>query len=451
MEETNNIVDKTKVPTNILLDPVHPSNGWEIILLEKENCRVFIIKKGYYYYELNSTAYFKNCRFTSRPVQSMNDLDCFLGEYKPLVSDNQFLTILPIQIQGNEFIINSRTNIVYLKPKNIVVGFPKTNKYRLEDISSYYFGGIFNNYAHSENHTNQYFINVVPSTKKPQNNPYLVKNIPNEFGKQYFNKLDYDKSQLEKSLLGDKTLLMNPYTVMNKPQKFAIESKEGVKKIERITIIIPFLDNYTNNLEQLEKTLKSLIEYMENCDIFIVTNLEHFEINSDIMKKIQVIKNYSYVGNLGQENRLNNLMRNGYDVANFYNYIISTLVKNDTYIIWNYNWELYDKWNILEHNLAVPIYNYYIYNETIYKSKNYIYCYILDSHKRYYTTPDLMFVYPNINKTMLSLLVPVKNIYSITDYEIEKHKITTVINNELKHFYENILENKIPDYILADS
>jgi hypothetical protein len=443
--ENDNQPKSAPVPFKIALDVVHPSNGWSIILLNEGSTKKYIIKKNEFYYELHTTSYFKNCPFTEKFIQALPDLRVNLGYFKPLINDQSYLNELPIEIQGNLFIMNNRTNIIYIKPNNIVLGIQKRLKFDQGILQNCLFGGMFHNFLHSENHTNQPFLNVMQIKKPKPNNP-------NVFGKQYVNKLEYDKQLSNKSLLEDKILNNNPYTIMKKPQVFQVPQPEETKKIQKITILIPYLNKHTNNKEQLERTISSILKFMNNSifAIYVITNKDTYEFDNELMSRVKVVLYKNYVGSLGIENRLNVSMKNKCDIATFYNFIIQNYVVSDTFIIWEYNWELYGNWNVLESNLAIPIYNHYKYGDKEYKSRNSTYGLLLDQTKRYVNTRDLTNVYVPVKKTLTNILVPVKNVYTLEDYEDIRNRITFETNREVKDFYRNIMEGRVPEYILND-
>jgi hypothetical protein len=441
----DNELQLPKAPLKIGIDIVHPSNGWNIILLNEGASKKYIIKKNEYYYELHTTSYFKNCPFSEKFIQALPDLRVNLGHFKPLMTEHSFLNELPIEIQGNQFIMNSRTNIIYIKPKNIVLGIQKKLKFEQSIFKDCLFGGMYHNFLHCENHTNQLFLNVMQIKIPKLNNP-------NAYGKQFISKLEYDKQLSVKSLLNDKILNNNPYTVMKNPQAFQVPQPEETKKINKLTILIPYLDKHTNNRAQLEKTITSIFKFMNNIPfiIYVVTNKDTYEFNNELMSKVKIMLYKNYVGSFGIENRLNVSMRNKCDLATFYNFIIQNYVVSDSFIIWEYNWELYNNWNVLEGNLAIPIYNYYNYNNQEYKSKYNVFGLLLDNTKRYMNTRDLTNVFVPIKKTLTDILVPIKNIYTLEDYEDIRNRVTFENNREVKDFYNNIMDGKVPEYILNE-
>ena len=435
------------IPTQVLIDVVHPTNKWELVSIRNSQINQLIIRKGNYFYNLNNISLFKNFNFSIRPY---NESSICLGEFKPLFIDMMYLSLLPISLNGNEFILNIRTKIVYIKPKNITLMLSKNTEYNFETIKNYYYGGIFNQYLHCENHTGKLFIETIPSKNKTSNSVIVpekpIKEIPNNFNNNFNKKLNYDQVQLNNSLLGDKLLISNNY-VTNKPLMINVSQNGNVLEVNKIIFIIPYLEKHDNNIQQLYNSLRSIIYNVDNKEIYLITNKESFELDPEFINHIQLIRYPNYVGSLGFENRLNNLMKNGYDLAYFYNYIINNLVKSECYIIWKYNWILTDKWNINEANVSFPIYNYYKYKEKEFKSKTFVNGILADSKKRFNTTPDLMNIYlPNINM-LTNLIIPIKCVYGELDYENVKNKITYDENRELKDFYENIMKDQIPDYI----
>ncbi len=453
------IQTKSQIPIQVLIDIVHPNNKWELVCLQSNTGNRFLIRKGIYYYTLNDITFFRNYNFR---ISQNENLQVDLGEFRPLISDMMYLTLLPIGFNGNEFIVNIRTKIVYIKPKNVTLMLPKNSEYNFDIFKDYFYGGIFNQYLNSDNHTGQLFISIIPNYDKHQsinhpNKPSHIKlhetkqPIPNNYQDNFNNQLNYDKKQISKSLLGDKLLMKNEYVAMEQPQKFNINKNEKVIGVNKITFLVPFLEKHNNNMNQLVKTLWSLINNVDNKEIIVVTNKDNFELPTELVHHISVYRYNYYVGSLGFENRLNILMKNGFDLASFYNNIISTLVKTDSFIIWKYNWELINIWNITEVNVSFPIFNYYNYSNTEYKSRTYTFGILLDNKRRFVNTPDFMNVYiPNINNTITNLIIPIKSIYNIDDYLDIKNRITYEDNKEIKEFYENIEKNIVPDFIQSN-
>lgn len=436
------------LPLQVVIDEVHPNNKWELILIKNDLFSKFIIKKGVYYYNIVDITPFKNIRYSIHLNEELNSI-C-LGEYRPLLADNGFISILPIVLNGNEYVINIRTKIIYIRPKNITYLFSKYTSYNTEIFNECYYGGIYKPYLNAENHTGQLFIQMIPNSQKYSQPISNMNHTPNNIQNKYVSVHQYDKMQSSKSLLGDKMLNQNEYNGMNNPQLFNVKTIEDIHRVDSITFIVPFLEKHTNNKGMLEKTLWSIVNNVQKKMIIVVTNKEHFELNPELMKYVSIYQYGFYVGKLGYENRLNVLMKNGFDIASFYNTIINQTVKTDSYIIWNYNWLLVNQWNISETNLCIPIYNYYLFNGNEYQSKNYTFGVLLDNKKRYSSTSDFMNIYvPNIKQTLINIKAPIKCLYSEEDYLEVKSAMVYENNKELKNFYESILNNTIPDYILA--
>jgi hypothetical protein len=432
MNQVNNI------PIQVLIDVVHPSNKWELVCIQNNQMNRFIIKKGVFYYDINDIGLFRNFRYTVKVAEETATVS--LGEYRPLLSDMMYLTLLPISFNGNEYIANIRTKIVYIKPKNTTLMLTKNTEFNTDAFSNYFYGGIFHQYLNTDNHTGQLFINMIPSKAQ--------KMIPDNFQERFNKQTAYDTARRNNSLLGDKLLMKNEYA-LNTPQTFVLQNTEKVIGYNKISFIVPFLEKHTNNYEQLIKTLWSIVNHVENKEIFLVTNKNGLELPVELIQHVKIYNYNFYVGSLGYENRLNVMMKNGYDRCNFYNNIINYLVKTDCYIVWNYNWELYDKWNVSEVNVCLPIYNYYSFSENEYRSKSYTFGLLVDNRKRYSNTPDFMNIYiPGINNTITNIIIPVKSVYSESDYLDNKNKVTYEDNKELKDFYERMANGQIPEYII---
>ncbi len=429
------------IPIQVLIDVVHPSNKWELVNIQNQQTNRFIIKKGIYYYDINDFSLFRNFRYSVKPSENVT---VSLGEFRPLLADMMYLSLLPISFNGNEYIVNIRTKIVYIKPKTITLMLPKNTEYNFEQFKDYFYGGIFHQYLNSENHTGQLFVNMIPSnTTKP---------IPNNFQNQFNKQLMYDQQQKNKSLLGDKLLMKNDYVAMREPQKFSLQKTEVVTPLDKVTFLVPFLEKHSANYEQLIKTLWSIVHFVPNKEIFVVTNKTQFELPSELVDKVKIYYYKHYVGTQGYENRLNVMMKNGYDLSSFYNTIINALVRTDSFTMWQYNWELYDQWNVSEVNAVFPIYNYYRVGDQEYRSKSFVYGVIVDNKKRYVNTGDFMNVYlPGIQNVISNIVIPVKNIYSEVDYMEIKNQVTYESNKEVKDFYEKIQGNVIPEYIMTSN
>jgi hypothetical protein len=435
MEQVNNI------PIQVLIDVVHPNNKWELVCIQNSQMNRFIIKKGVYYYNINDMSIFRNHRFIVKPEE--NSVSVCLGEFRPLVADMMYLTLLPISFNGNEYIVNIRTKIVYIKPRNITLMLAKNTEYNFETFKNYFYGGIYNPYLNSENHTGQIFLKMLPSA--------VQKIIPDNIQNRYNRQMEYDEVQRTKSLLGDKMLLKNDYVAMREPQKFVVHLEDTVTGVDRITFIVPFLEKHHNNYEQLVKTLWSIVNNVEKKEIFLVTNKAGIELPADLIGHVNIYEYKFYVGSVGYENRLNVMMRNGYDLCNFYNSIIGYLVKTDSYIVWQYNWELVDKWNVSEVNVSIPVYNHYVFNGKGYKSKSYVLGHLADNRKRYSNTPDFMNIYIHgVNNVVTNVISPIKCVYSESDYADMKNSVTYDNNREVKDFYEKMGKDEVPEYIITN-
>lgn len=435
----------TDIPLHILTDIVHPNNKWELQMIQNLDINQLIIKKGLYYYTIEHLHLFKN-----QPVAVKSSLDAKfnLGIFRPLLTDIMYISQIPISFNGNEFIVNSKTKIIYIKPKNITIMIPKNTSYNIESVKDYFYGGIFNQYLNSENHTKQLFTSIIPGYNKPNT---TINNSQNNYENNFNKLLKYDTLQSSNSLLGDKLLMSNNYVKMKEPQKFALQNIEKVWEVNQITFVIPYLEKHHNNSEQLIKSIWSIIRHVNNKQILLVTNKDSFELPLDLVHHVKLYKYNGYIGTLGFENRLNVMMKNKADLASFYNNIIENFVKTDTFIIWKYNWELIEEWNIVEVNTTFPIFNYYYYNSKEYTSKLFSIGMILDNKRRYISTNDYFNIcVPGIFNITNNLKIPIKCIYTEKDYVDVKNKLTQDDNRELKDFYIKMEKNEIPQYIIQN-
>jgi len=210
-----------------------------------------------------------------------------------------------------------------------------------------------------------------------------------------------------------------------------------------ITFIIPFLNNWTTNTDSLFKTIESIIKNVTFYRIFLITNNPSLQLPENISKLVTIVPYTKYVGRLGYENKLNMKINNGYDVANFYNFLIANLVKTQLYTIWNYNWVI-EKWNeTIVSSRYFSVSNYYIDNEQIYKSNNYgRFGYILSGNMKYITSLDGFDIsVSGIGINNIDNNIKVRGNYDRIDFKDRKCFLSYGNEIEIKTFFENKEKN----------
>jgi hypothetical protein len=82
------------------------------------------------------------------------------------------------------------------------------------------------------------------------------------------------------------------------------------------------------------------MKYVIFSKIVLVTNNQKLQLPEHMYKIVTIVPYTKYVGYLGYENKLNMKIDNGYDIASFYNTLITNIVKTQLYTIWSYNWAI---------------------------------------------------------------------------------------------------------------
>jgi hypothetical protein len=218
--------------------------------------------------------------------------------------------------------------------------------------------------------------------------------------------------------------------------------------LETVTFLIPFLTAQTKNINSLVKTVLSIIQNVKSYRILLITNVNIETIPETIRNNIFIIKNNRYVGRLGQENILNLKMNNLYDVASFYNYMISSFVKTDWCTVWNYNWEI-KKWdNIVKANRIYNVPNYYHIEDKVYRSRQYGRVgYILNKNMRYVSTLDSQdIMVAKLGKESFEQNIIVQGNYDIVDIEDRQNILLYGNEIEARDFF-----NQIKNGIMIDT
>ena len=400
---------------SIILEPVTIQNGWTLIFYNN----TLGIYKGNYYYSTESPYHFK-----IPPIYQNITGFIYLGVYKPVIADTNYLCSIQIVINNHNFMVNTLTRIVYIKPSNIVIVIPGNLPYNYELYSTYTFAGIYDPYMNSNSTSGKSFINMIPNTtiKPPK----------------------IESTQVQYSSPIENTLTDNPYP----KRDCSIDVIKGniiTAVNDLITFIIPF--NNTNNINLLEKTVNSIIKYVKNNRIIVVGPKE---LPNSIKDHVMFLHYTRYVGKPGYENRLNVIMGNGYDIGSFYNYLITNYVKTYLYTIWNYNWEIESWTSSIATNKIFIVPNYYTYNNSIYKSlKTFTTGYILINNKtRYTNTVDMFGITLNgLGVKEIDNNIIIKGNY--TEVELNEKKGLLLYGNDLevRDFYLNISKGIKVDYV----
>ena len=338
------------------LDPVTQANGWSLIYYNK----TLGIKKNNSYYSLTSLYNYKG-----QPVIEYSQSLQYLGEFRPVYLDTSFFAELPIVINTHKFFVNQKTNIVYIRPADLVIIIPNKLPYNIELYNSFTFGGTYHTYLNSTSTSGKNFVDIIPKNlyKKPAAPvPQPRSNTTDPF---------------------ENTLTQYPKPIKNIQ---TLSQPSALVEIDRpfvISFIIPFI--HSKNEDSLLKTVKSIREHVKDCRIILIGET----VPKSIANMVYHFKYNRYVGRLGVENLLNIKMKNGYDVCSFYNYLFSNYVKTELYTIWNYNWEI-KKWDVKrQQNITFNVPNYYHLNDSVYPSTKYGKIgYILTYKTRYCNTPD---------------------------------------------------------------
>ena len=400
---------------SIILDPVTPQNGWSLIFYNN----MLGVYKDNYYYSMASPYHFRGPPIYSN-VSNLN----YLGVYKPVMADTSYLRSIPISINNYNFIVNTLTKIVYIKPGDLVIMIPGSIPYNHELFSTYTFAGVYSPYMNSMGTSGKSFISMMP-------------NNTNKTPKAESNQTKYTSPV-------ENTLTENPYP-SEYTKKDTTHIQGNTNNVNIITFIIPFI--YINDVETLDKTIQSITKHVPNNRIILVTS---YTIPDSIKNNVMILPYSRYVGKLGYENRLNVSMGNGYDIGSFYNYLISNYVKTYMFTIWNYNWEIQNWTTSIATSRTFIVPNYYTYNDSIYKSlRSCKTGYILVNNKtRYNNTGDMFDVYINgLGPRDMDNTIVIKGNYSEKD-NIERGGLLLYGNElEIREFYSNISKGIMADYV----
>lgn len=411
---------KNSIPYTITMEPVTSQNGWYLIIY---NNMLGIRKTNTNYYYTTNNTYHLNIR----PVLDNTPNLIYLGEYKPVLLDSSYFCSLPLNINDNVFFVNQMTKIVYIKPKDIVIIISQSMPYDFKLYEGFTFAGNYNPYLNSTSTSNKMFYDVIPKVET-----YKTPKV--------------DTNQKHHIDPIENTLTEYPYP--NKP----INNPVVIKPIFNlpqpsggmITFLIPFFVNISSNTNSLFRSIESIIKHVPFYRIIVITNNSNLQLPESIVKLVSIVPYTQYVGRLGYENKLNLKIKNGYDVANFYNILINNLVKTNLFTIWNYNWELEEWNNSVVANRCFSVPNYYIYNgEQIYKSNKYGRMgYILANKMKYTTTTDGYDIsVTGIGMNNLDNKIRVKGNFDNTDYIDRKCLLLYGNELEINTFFGNINNN----------
>jgi hypothetical protein len=411
---------KNTIPYAITMEPVTTQNGWYLIIY---NNMLGIRKSNTNYYYTSNSTYHLNIQ----PVLDYTPNLIYLGEYKPVLLDSNNFSSLPLNINDNVFFVNQMTKIVYIKPKDIVIMIPQTMPYDFKLYERFTFAGNYNPYLNYTSTSNKLFYDIIPRAEA-----YKTPKV--------------DTNQRHHIDPIENTLTEYPYpnkstdTPVSVKQIFNIPSPSG----GMITFLIPFLTNISSNTNSLFKTIESIVKLVPFYRIIIITNNSNIQLPENIVKFVSIVPYTQYVGRIGYENKLNMKIKNGYDLANFYNILINNLVKTNLFTIWNYNWEL-EEWNdAVVANKCFSVPNYYIYNnERIYRSSKYGRMgYILANKMKYNTTTDGYDISINgIGLNNVDNKIKVRGNFDNIDYEDRKCLLLYGNELEVKTFFVNINNN----------
>ena len=401
------------------MEPVTIQTGWYLIIYNN----ILGIRKANtnYYYSTANTYH-----FNSRPILDNTPNLIYMGEYKPVLLESNYFCSLPLNINDNVFFVNQMTRIVYIKPKDIVIIIPHTLPYDFKLYESFTFAGNYNPYLNSKSTSNKMFSDIIPKTS-------------------YYKTPKADTNEKHHIDPIENTLTDYPYpnkstiTPVIVKQVFNVTSPTG----SMITFLIPFLTNISSNTISLFRTIESIVKLVPFYRIFIITNNSILQIPETLVKFVSIVPYTQYVGRLGYENKLNIKIKNGYDVANFYNNLITNVVKTNLFTIWNYNWEL-EEWNDnVTGNKCFSVPNYYTYNDQVYKSNRYGRMgYILANKTKYTTTTDGYDISVNgVGMNSLDNKIRVKGNFDNTDYIDRKCLLLYGNELEMNMLFGNIHNN----------
>lgn len=411
---------KNNIPYTITMEPVTTQNGWYLIIY---NNMLGIRKTNTNYYYSTNNIY----HFNSRPILDNTPNLIYLGDYKPVLTESNYFCSLPLNINDNVFFVNQMTRIVYIKPKDIVIIIPHTVPYDFKLYESFTFAGNYNPYLNSTSTSNKMFSEVIPKTS-------------------YYKTPKTDTNEKHHIDPIENTLTDYPYPNQSNSKPLVVKQVLNVTSPSggMITFLIPFLTNISSNTNSLFRTIESIVKLVPFYRIIVITNSSNLQLPEQIVKFVSIVPYTQYVGRLGYENKLNMKIKNGYDLATFYNNLINNLVKTNLFTIWNYNWELEEWNNNVVGNRCFSVPNYYIYNgDHIYKSNKYGRMgYILANRMKYTTTTDGYDISINgLGMNNVDNKIKVKGNFDNIDYE--DHKCILLYGNELEvnTFFGNINNN----------
>jgi hypothetical protein len=408
-------LNQNNIPYTIIMEPVTVQNGWYLIIY---NNSLGIRKNNTpYYYSTNSVYHFNN----NRPMVDVTPSLVYLGEYKPVMVDSSYFASLPLNINDNVFFVNQLTRIVYIKPKELVIIIPQSMPYDFKLYESFTFAGNYNPYLNSRSSSNKIFSDVIPRA------------VPHRTAK-------VDTSEKHHIDPVENTLTDNPYPNMahaptTSKQVFNIPSPNS----SLITFIIPFLNNHSTNTNSLFNTIENIMKYVIFSKIVLVTNNQKLQLPEHMYKIVTIVPYTKYVGYLGYENKLNMKIDNGYDIASFYNTLITNIVKTQLYTIWSYNWAI-EEWNdsiVSSRCFSVP--NYYIDKEEVYKSNKYGRIgYIMCGKMKYSTSADGYDISVHgIGMNHIDYKIKIRGNYDQIDYTDKKCTMLYGNEIEVRTFFEN--------------
>jgi hypothetical protein len=205
----------------------------------------------------------------------------------------------------------------------------------------------------------------------------------------------------------------------------------------------------TTNVNSLVKTVVSIVKHVKSYRILLITNANVETIPEMIRDKLFIIQHNRYVGRLGQENLLNLKMNNLYDLASFYNYMISSYVKTDWFTVWNYNWEI-KKWDgIIKANRIFNVPNYYHMEEQVYLSRQSGRIgYILNKNMRYVSTLDGQdIMIQKLGKESFEQNIIVQCNYDMVDIMDRQNMLLYGNEIEMREFFNQIQNGRIIDTV----
>ena len=252
----------------------------------------------------------------------------------------------------------------------------------------------------------------------------------------------------------ENTLSDNPYPI--KPKTDILDQKHNtvlanntIVFTNMTTFLIPYLDRITTNIDSLIRSIESIIKHVNKYRIIVVTSDQNLKLPDNLQKNVMILPYTRYISKLGYENKLNIIMQNGYDIATFYNFLISNYAKTNLCIIWNYNWVI-DCWNntnTSSRTIIIP--NYYLYKGDLYKSSKACRIgYLLNNKNKYSTTNDLLDIVVNgLGMKELETKSIVKGIYDDVDLLERKNMLLYGNELEIKDFYNNITSGLNINYV----